>query len=151
MSIKDQPVSCFQIDEEKAWNVLGHKYQPVIDSDNSYAWISFDPPGTFVPPHSHGENDEHIFVLEGEYELYLDGRWQTARAGDTVRWPKGSLHAYKILTDKPAKGIFWVSPAGQLSKLFAELHNVENPEEVVELSRKREIFFAKPGEAPGYK
>lgn len=143
--------SDFAVDEEKSWNVLGHIYQPVVDCESSYAWLSYDAPGTFVPPHSHGENDEHILVLEGEYELYLDGQWQTAKAGQMVTWPKNSLHAYRIAEDGvPGRGLFWVSPGGQLSQLFSELHNVADPAQVVELSRNREIFFAKPGEAPGY-
>ena len=38
-----------------------------------------------VPPHVHPTQDEHIDVLEGVFTLYVDGRWETAGPGDTVR------------------------------------------------------------------
>ncbi|MCG9242111.1 hypothetical protein [Acinetobacter baumannii] len=41
--------------EKIKWNVLGHVYEPMVGGDqkSSFAWISNDPPGTFVPPHMH--------------------------------------------------------------------------------------------------
>lgn len=154
MSIKEafeKDISSFQVEDEKCWNVLGHKYQPLVDSESCYAWLSYDPSGTFVPPHTHGEHDEHIFVLEGEYSLYLDGKWSTAGPGEMVIWPKGSLHSYEVATKEPARAIFWVSPGGQLSQLFSELHNVDDPNDVVSLSKNREVFFVNLDDAPGYK
>src|SRR5690554_431704 len=133
-----------QLDQkEHSWNVLGHTYTPCIDTKDCYAWVAFDPAGTFVPPHSHGGQDEHIYVLSGEYELFMDGEWSTVKAGDSVCWPQGSVHGYKVAEDVgPAQALFWVSPAGELSTLFKELHNIKDPAEVVRLSQVRDIFFA---------
>jgi quercetin dioxygenase-like cupin family protein len=47
-----------------------------------------------VPPHVHPTQDEHIDVLEGGLTLYVDGRWETAGPGDTVRMPRNIPHAY---------------------------------------------------------
>ncbi|WP_417615255.1 cupin domain-containing protein [Oceanisphaera sp.] len=140
-------------EDKKSWSILGHTYWPVMgnDFDTSFSWITYDPPGTFVPPHRHGSQDEHVYILEGEYSLYVDGEWTIARKGDSVKWPKGSLHGYRIDSDKPGRALMWVSPAGDLSTLFDELHNLTDPEEVVRVSAKRDIFFAKEGSAPGYK
>lgn len=133
------------------WNVLGHAYTPRIDTKDCYAWVAFDPAGTFVPPHSHGAQDEHIYVLEGEYELYMDGVWSTVKAGDSVCWPQGSVHGYKVAEHKgPAQALFWVSPAQELSTLFSELHDIKDPAEVVRLSKVRDIFFASPDQVPGF-
>lgn len=59
--------------EKIKWNVLGHVYEPMVGGDqkSSFAWISNDPPGTFVPPHMHPIQDEHAFIIEGEYALYF--------------------------------------------------------------------------------
>ncbi|MCU1666656.1 MAG: Cupin 2 conserved barrel domain protein, partial [Pseudonocardia sp.] len=46
-----------------------------------------------VPPHVHPTQDEHIDVLEGVFTLYVDGRWETAGPGDTVRMPRNIPHA----------------------------------------------------------
>lgn len=137
--------------KEHFWNVLGHEYTPRIDTEDCYAWVAFDPAGTFVPPHSHGDQDEHLYVLEGEYELFMDGKWSTVRAGDSVCWPQGSVHGYRVCETKgPGRALFWVSPAGQLSTLFEELHEVKDPQEVVQLSLVRDIFFAEPAQVPDF-
>lgn len=133
----------------KTWNVLGHTYLSKVESASSFAWLSLDPAGTGVPPHVHPAQDEHIYVMEGVYTLYLDGEWTTAGPGDTVRMPRGLPHAYYNKQDGPAKSLFWVSPSGQLATLFDELHNVSDPEEVVRLSARRDVNFLPPGTVPG--
>ena len=133
----------------KTWNVLGHTYLSKVESASSFAWLSIDPAGTGVPPHVHPTQDEHLHILEGVYTLYLDGEWMKAGPGDTVRMPKGLPHAYYIREEEAAKSLFWVSPAGQLSTLFDELHNVTDPDEVVRLSALRDVDFLPPGSVPG--
>lgn len=133
----------------KIWNVLGHRYLAKSESSTSFAWLSLDPAGTGVPPHIHPTQDEHIYVLEGEYTLYLDGEWTTAGPGDTVRMPLGLPHAYYIRGEQSAKALFWVSPAGKLAELFDQLHNLEDPDEVVRRSALHDVDFLPPGSVPG--
>ncbi|AZI58884.1 cupin domain-containing protein [Nakamurella antarctica] len=133
----------------RTWNVLGHTYLSKVESSTSFAWLSLDPAGTGVPPHVHPKQDEHIYVMEGVYTLYLDGEWTTAGPGDTVRLPMGLPHAYYNKQEAPAKSLFWVSPSGQLATLFSELHNLSDPDEVVRLSALRGVDFLAPGTVPG--
>lgn len=133
----------------KIWNVLGHRYLCKTENEHSFAWLSIDPAGTGVPPHIHTTQDEYIYVLEGEYTLYLDGTWTTAGPGDTVRMPKDLPHGYFNRTDKEARSIFWVSPAGKLAALFDQLHNLEDPDEVVRRSALHDVDFLPPGSVPG--
>ena len=133
----------------KTWNVLGHTYLLKAESTTSFAWLSLDPVQTGVPPHVHTTQDEFIYVLEGVYTLYLDGEWTSAGPGDTVRMPKNIPHAYYNRGDENAKSLFWVSPAGQLSTLFDELHNLTDPAEVVRLSALRDVDFLPEGSVPG--
>ena len=56
-----------------AWDILGQTYKPVQHSMASFAFDTLFPPGTFVPPHIHPEQDEYIRVLEGRFDLWLDG------------------------------------------------------------------------------
>src|SRR5687768_3544348 len=37
----------------KLWNVLGHRYYLKADCESCFAFETYDPPGTFVPMHSH--------------------------------------------------------------------------------------------------
>lgn len=134
---------------KKVWNVLGHTYSMKAASESSLAFETHDPPGTGVPPHVHPTQDEHIYVLEGVFTLYLDGRWETAGPGDTVRMPRNLPHAYYNRGEAPTRGLFWVSPAGRLAALFDNLHNLEDPAEVVRLSAQHDVDFLPPGSVGG--
>jgi mannose-6-phosphate isomerase-like protein (cupin superfamily) len=134
---------------KKVWSVLGHTYWMKAASDSSFAFETFDPPGTGVPPHVHPLQEEHIYVLEGVFTLYLDGEWTTAGPGDTVLMPRNLPHAYYNRSEAPTRGLFWVSPTGKLPALFDHLHNLTDPEEVVRLSAEHDVDFLPPGSVEG--
>ena len=48
--------------EDITWNILGQTYVPKQWSEHSFSWHATLPPGTFVPPHIHPEQDEFIYV-----------------------------------------------------------------------------------------
>ena len=76
--------------------------------------------------------------------MKLDGVWQTARAGDLVRMPRGVPHGYFNKSDVPAKALFWVSPAGQLRALFEVLHNMSDIPAAIEASARHDVDFLPP-------
>jgi quercetin dioxygenase-like cupin family protein len=131
------------------WSILGHTYWLKAESGDCFAFETLDPPGTFVPPHIHPTQDEFIYMLEGTFDLYLDGSWTKAGVGDLVRMPRGIPHAYYNRSDKPARALFWVTPARKLRALFDQLHNLGDPEEVVRRSAAHEVDFLPPGSVAG--
>jgi quercetin dioxygenase-like cupin family protein len=131
------------------WNILGHTYYEKSNCGTSFSFETFDPPGTFVPPHIHPTQDEFIYMLEGTFDLYLDGKWVKAGPGDLVKMPMGLPHGYYNRTDKPTRALFWVSPSRRLKELFELLHNMTDPEEVVRVSAAHEVDFLPPGSVPG--
>ena len=131
------------------WNILGHTYWFKAEGGSSFAFETLDPPGTFVPPHIHPHQDEFIYVLEGTFDLYLDGYWRQASKGDLVCMPMGKPHAYYNKTDQPNRALFWVSPGGRLKELFDQLHDLTDPEEVVRRSAACGVDFLPPGTVPG--
>ncbi len=135
--------------EGRVWNVLGHTYWLKADSENAFVFETLDPPGTFVPPHIHPTQDEYIWVMEGGFDLYLDGSWTKAGPGDLVRMPKGLVHAYYNRGDVPARALFWVTPGRRLKELFDALHDLADPAEVVRRSAACEVEFLPPGSVPG--
>ncbi|GEL22385.1 MAG: cupin domain-containing protein [Pseudonocardia sp.] len=135
--------------QKRIWNILGHTYYMKAASDSSFAFETYDPPGTGVPPHVHPTQDEHIYVLEGVFTLYLDGQWETAGPGDTVRMPRNLPHAYYNRSEAPTRALFWVSPSGKLAQLFDKLHDLEDPAEVVRLSAECDVNFLPPGSVEG--
>ena len=79
--------------KEVVWSILGHRIGSRRNANGCFIFETQDPPGTFVPPHIHPTQDEFIYMLEGTFDLYLDGSWTQARTGDLVRMPKGLLSA----------------------------------------------------------
>ena len=129
---------------EVAWNILGHTYYLKAEGANAFAFETYDPPGSFVPPHVHPTQDEFICVLENEFDLYLDGQRHKARVGDLVRLPAGIPHGYYNLSAVPTRALFWVAPSRRLRELFDVLHNLDDPEQVVREAARREVHFLKP-------
>jgi oxalate decarboxylase/phosphoglucose isomerase-like protein (cupin superfamily) len=128
----------------KSWNILGQVYFPKAVADLTFAFETHSNPGQFVPVHIHPTQDEFIFVQEGVLDLKLDGTWVRAEAGDLVRMPRGIPHGYFNKSDKPARALFWVSPAQKLEALFDKLHNLQDPNEVVRISAEHEVNFLPP-------
>ena len=126
------------------WNVLGQLYYRKASCESTFAFETNSDPGQFVPVHVHPTQDEFILVLEGQLDLKLDGEWTLAQAGDIVRMPRGIPHGYFNKSDKPAKALFWVSPARKLEALFSGLDNLEDVDEVVRLSALHEVNFLPP-------
>lgn len=126
------------------WNILGQRYFPKADCDAAFAFETNSEPGQFVPVHIHPTQDEFILVQEGELHLKLDGVWSVAKAGDLVRMPRGVPHGYFNKSDKPARALFWVSPAGKLRDLFEVLHDMTDVDAVVKASAEHDVDFLPP-------
>jgi quercetin dioxygenase-like cupin family protein len=126
------------------WDILGQTYKPVQLSESSFAFDTLFPPGTFVPPHFHPDQDEYIRVLEGDFDLWLDGAELKATAGDLIRLPMGSKHGIFNKSDAPTRALFWVAPAMQLYDLFVKLDKLADPAEVVRVASEYNIFFLPP-------
>ena len=127
-----------------AWNVLGHRYFLKAECDTCFCFETLDPPGTFVPPHIHPDQDEFIYLLEGVLDLRLGEGSAQARPGDLVRMPRGVPHAYYNNQPMAARALFWVSPSGRLRQLFDQLHELTDVEEVIRRSKACGVDFLPP-------
>jgi quercetin dioxygenase-like cupin family protein len=126
------------------WNILGQRYFPKALCEAAFAFEANSEPGQHVPVHVHPTQDEFILVQEGELALKLDGVWSVARAGDLVRMPRGVPHGYFNKADRPARALFWVSPAGMLPDLFRTLHDMTDIDAVLAASAAHEVEFLPP-------
>jgi mannose-6-phosphate isomerase-like protein (cupin superfamily) len=126
------------------WNILGQTYKPVQLSAASFAFDTVFPPGTFVPPHFHPDQDEFIRVLEGEFDIWLDGEDLKATAGDLIRMPMGSKHGIFNKSNASTRALFWVAPSMRLYQLFVKIDQVADPAEIVRLAAEHNIHFLPP-------
>ena len=108
-----------------SWNILGQTYVPKQLSENSFSWHATFPPGTFVPPHIHPTQDEFIYMLDGRFDLVLEGREYVATTGDLIRLPMNMAHGIFNKTDQTVKCFFWVTPTRKLYDLFWAIHGMK--------------------------
>src|SRR5262245_17515399 len=104
--------------------VVGDVYRFLVtgdDTDGKYATFeAVVTPGHGPPPHVHSREEESFFVLEGEITFQLGDERFAAAAGTFLNMPVGSLHTFRNESNKPARMLVTVAPAG-LEKMFLEV------------------------------
>jgi quercetin dioxygenase-like cupin family protein len=69
------------------------------------------PPGSNVPPpHSHTNNEEIIYVLEGVLRYSVGAETRDLRSGETMYTPKGAVHAFANPFEGQARALVINSP-----------------------------------------
>lgn len=126
------------------WNILGQTYTPLHLTESSFSWHALFPPGTFVPPHVHPTQDEFIYVLNGTFDLLLDGQSAKASDGDLIRLPRSVPHGIFNHSENDITCLFWVSPTRLLWDLFQAIDRIPDPEKVMRLAGMHEVIFLPP-------
>lgn len=91
------------------------------DTDGKYAlWEAIVPPGGGPPPHVHSREEEGFYILEGEITLTIDGERVVVTAGMFANMPVGTTHSFKNESNKPAKMLISIAPAG-LEQMFFDV------------------------------
>ncbi|MBA4016107.1 MAG: cupin domain-containing protein [Pirellula sp.] len=91
------------------------------DTAGKYATIDATvPPGGGPPPHKHSREEESFYVLEGEITFSIDDKQTVAGPGTFVQMPIGVWHGFRNNSDRPARMIISVAPAG-LEQMFIEI------------------------------
>ena len=69
------------------------------------------PPNSNVPPpHSHTENDECVYVLEGKLRYAVGAEVRDLQVGENMFSPKGSVHQFSNPFESPARALVVQSP-----------------------------------------
>ncbi len=128
------------------WSILGQVYRPKQCTERSFAWHATLPPETFVPPHVHPTQDEHVYVLEGALTLVSGDEDHAAGPGDLVRLPMGQPHGLFNRSGETVVCLFWVAPTGRLFDLFVAIDGLpeQTPETVVQLAARHDVEFLPP-------
>ncbi len=90
--------------------------------DNGFALVEHPlaPRALGALVHTHRNEDEYSYVLEGTIGVEIDGEAIEARAGDLVEKPRGIPHAFWNPTEEPARILELIVPSG-FERYFAEL------------------------------
>jgi len=110
--------------------------------------MAWHKPGEGPPDHVHFNQEEMFFVLEGTYELTVDGQTTTAGAGTIVFIPRNVVHRFKNVGDTTARLLDWSLPGGQehYFKAIADLAAGDGfiGEKVMAISKKFATNFPAP-------
>jgi quercetin dioxygenase-like cupin family protein len=144
--------------EGKILGIAGGNYRILIsgeETNGNYAVIEMlVPPNGGPSPHSHPETQEMFYVVEGQFEFKTVGGKQIVDEGGFVNIPfGGAIHCFKNATDKVAKLLCTVVPAG-LENYFNEIGQPTQLGQflpIPELTSERIDFIKKIDEKYGQK
>ena len=101
--------------EGKTVPVPGHKITHKVDgadTGGAYSLLEVELTGDGPPRHTHKNEDEAFYVLEGEVKFLLGETTSVAKAGSFVLIPRGTVHTFCRVDKKNAKLLAIFSPPG---------------------------------------
>src|SRR5580658_2546641 len=110
--------------------------------------------GSGGPRHLHADQDEWIYVIDGEFEFRVGGSSGVkylrdleekpfrVRAGESVFLPRKVAHVWGCVSGRPGKIINVYQPAGKMEEFFREAGKFSAPaiHEVLSLDEFRKFF-----------
>jgi quercetin dioxygenase-like cupin family protein len=88
------------------------------------------PPGSNVPPpHSHSNNEECVYVLDGTLRYSVGSETRDLKPGQTMSTPKGVVHAFSNPFTEPARALIVMAPdiGAQYFRDVAVVINADGP------------------------
>ncbi|MCE1164270.1 MAG: cupin domain-containing protein [Bacteroidetes bacterium] len=98
------------------------------------------------PFHVHPNQDEMIFIAEGEYFFCVGNDDYYLKAGDTILLPRGIPHSY-IQLNESGKMLVMYQPAGRMEDFFratTEWSSVPSEEEISRLFEEHDMLVVGP-------
>ncbi|MDB6037821.1 MAG: hypothetical protein JWM99_1662 [Verrucomicrobiales bacterium] len=90
------------------------------DTDGAMCVFEFTGSGG-GPRHLHYEQDEWIYVLEGEFDFWIGEKQFRAGAGESIFLPRKVPHVWACANGKPGRIIDVYQPAGKMEDFFREI------------------------------
>jgi len=112
---------------------LGIRY--LVDGSKTETMGIFEltvPPASNVPPpHSHANNEEIVYVLEGTLRYTVGSETRDLAPGQTMHTPRGTVHGFSNPFDGPARALIIQSPdigAGYFEDVAAVVNKAGPPD-----------------------
>jgi quercetin dioxygenase-like cupin family protein len=94
------------------------------------------PPGAFAPPaHRHPSQVEEYEVLEGAFEVMVDGRWRALGTGDSASVPVNTDHTFRTIPGQTVRVRNFHRPGGRFDEFIEKQHRFVSSERFRGLKR----------------
>lgn len=122
----------------QTFRVFGQTVTERITADESggayYVMEELSPPGTGVPPHRHSREDEIVQVLDGTFEVFLDGVVHVVSAGAILHFARGTRHGIRNVGPTDGRTLWVVTPGAPTQAFLRELSTFpDGPPDMVRL------------------
>ena len=95
------------------------------DTDGAMCIFEFTGTGG-GPRHLHHEQDEWIYVIDGELDFVVGAERLRLTAGESIFIPRQTAHLWTCMSGRPAKIINVYQPAGKMEEFFREVSTFKN-------------------------
>lgn len=105
----------------------------IVDGSQTASLGMFEltvPPGSNVPPpHSHSNNEECVYVLDGTLRYSVGSETRDLKPGQTMSTPKAVVHAFSNPFTEPARALIVMAPdiGAQYFRDVAVVINADGP------------------------
>lgn len=125
MSMQTKEATVVLPSEGQLLNILGHKATVKLSSHDTqgdaYLFEVETPAGHVIPPHVHQREDEYIYILEGTYEIFLDGKTHNAMQGALLHFPRHIAHGFRNIGSTTGKTLWTITPGTNFEQFFLDL------------------------------
>ena len=106
------------------YHLLGnllHVHARSSDTGGAYSLVEeLTAPEAGAPPNRHPSDDEAFYVLEGIFEVEIEGEVIRAERGTFVQIPHGAVHAFRNVGSAPGRVLIINSPGKAHDSFFSE-------------------------------
>jgi quercetin dioxygenase-like cupin family protein len=87
--------------------------RPAAETNGESVEMEFVLPSGCIPPplHVHRQQTEEYEVLEGRFDVVVDGEWRTLAPGESAQVPVGALHTFRNRSGDVVRVRNWHRPA----------------------------------------
>lgn len=132
-------------DKPEVFEWIGSRFRTLLSSEEGAGRQALvevvSEPNTGPPRHIHGKEDETFYVLSGALELWVEGVRMTKTAGEVAFVPRGTEHAFRVVSDQPARFLTLHSPGG-FDRFIAEVvqHGYQVPADMAAIAQSAARF-----------
>ncbi len=115
---------------------------PAAATGGDYVEMEFVLPDGCVPPppHIHPGQVESYEVIEGKFDVMVDGKWTTLSPGESASVPAGTMHTFRNRSGQTVRVKNWHRPAKRFEE-FIERMYTSLDEAGIRRSRDPRIFI----------